>query len=457
MESFAVLWETVLKKLEEFYEQKGDSFAFKSYVQPISPEYEENGRFFFKVPSALVREQIQQRFYVNILDAMREQLSASGQSRAVEIVLLTPEELDQNLLSRQKRESRSSITLRPAFTFENFVVGSSNAMAHAAALAVAKNPGLGYNPLLIYGGVGLGKTHLMHAIGNRILENAPDTSIIYITTEAFTNEYIDSIQRGTIAEFREKLRSADVLMIDDIQFIGSRRADRTQEELFYTFNTLFESERQIILTSDKRPSEIPRLEERLLSRFNNGLLADISLPDYETRVAILRSKSGFIKELLGFSLEIDDEVFHYIASREESNIRDLEGALKRVIASAKLNKLTTSVDIELARVALKDFFSEPASKAVTPALVIRTVCEYYDVREDDIMSAKRNKEIAFPRQVIMYILKDMTDYSNQKISESVGRGDHTTAIYAYDKIKEMMGADPTIQDQISDITARIRE
>ena len=463
MNSYTVLWETVIKKLEIYYTKSGNNFQFEQYIRHLSPEFEENGVYYFKVPNSYYKEQIEARFENKITETLCEENAFStGIRKDVSVKILTPEEFDRELIRNQESSSNASsarnygsITLRPTFTFENFVVGSSNELAHAASLAVANAPGFAYNPLFIYGGVGLGKTHLMHAIGNRILENNPNANIIYITTESFTNEYIDSIQKHTTEAFRNKFRSADVLMIDDIQFIS--KAERTQEELFHTFNTLYESDRQIVFSSDKPPAEIPKMEERLLSRFNSGLLTDIRLPDYETRVAILRNKSSFIKQILGFNFDIDDEVFHYIASREESNIRDLEGALKRLIANAKLNHISSNITMEMAEVALKDFFKGPAVKAITPSLVIRTVCDYYDISEDDVRSSRRNKEIAFPRQIIMYVLKELTDFSNQKISESVGRGDHTTAIYAYDKIKSSMETDSVLKAQIGDILMRIKE
>ncbi|MBQ9941388.1 MAG: chromosomal replication initiator protein DnaA [Christensenellaceae bacterium] len=461
MNSFSVLWESTLKKLNAFYAQTTNQLGFSANIGKLSPEFEEDGVYYFKVQNDYYKESIQLRFLDKIREVLAEEVFAStGRRQNVEMVLFTPKELDIHLLSMQQTQpaapARSNaISLKPGFTFESFVVGSSNQFAHAAALSVATSPGLVFNPLTIYGGVGLGKTHLMHAIGNRILEKNPDAKIIYTTTEAFTNEFIDSIQNNTPQLFRNKYRSVDVLMIDDIQFIA--KAQRTQEELFHTFNTLSDNGKQLIFSSDKPPSEIPKLEERLLSRFNSGLLTDIILPDYETRVAILKNKLPLIKEQICCPLDIDDEVLHYIASREESNIRDLEGALKKVIAHAQLSRSVSSINMDIARVALKDFFTEPVVKSITPKVVIKAVCDYFDVTEADILGPKRSQDIVYPRQIIMYLLKTLTSFSNQKISESVGRGDHTTTIHAYDKISALLKTDPETQAAITDITGKIKE
>jgi len=459
MNSFTILWESALKKLETFYSQHNNSFGFNTYVKILSPEFEENGRYFFKVPNDYYKEQIQERFLWKITEAMKEaSFEATGKSRPAELRILTPQELDEQLMAAREQYTpirKNNISLNPNYTFDTFVVGSSNNLAHAASLAVANAPGLAYNPLFIYGGVGLGKTHLMHAIGNSVLEKKPEAQIIYITSEAFTNEFIESIQKNSQENFRNKYRNVDILLIDDIQFIA--KAQRTQEELFHTFNTLYEASKQIIFSSDKPPSEIPKLEERLLSRFQWGLLTDIRLPDYETRVAILKNKVPLIKEKIRCNLDIDDEVLHYIASKEESNIRDLEGALKKVIASAHLENALSYVSMDLARHALKDFFIEPAAKTITPKLVIKNVCEYYEISEEDVFSKKKNREIAFPRQVIMYLLKHMTDFTNKKICECVGLRDHSTAIYAYDKVASLIKTDMETQNAVNDIVSRIRE
>ncbi|PWL49331.1 MAG: chromosomal replication initiator protein DnaA [Clostridiales bacterium] len=457
MNSFTVLWESALKKLESYYEANQNTIAFSTYIKILSPAFEENGKYIFKVPNEIYKEQFQERFAPLIFQTMKECcLETYGQDRALEIFYYTPEELDQYLLNRPAApRALGDIALNPNYTFDTFVVGKNNNLAHAASLAVANSPGIAYNPLFIYGGSGLGKTHLMHAIGNRILEQNPSARIIYITTEAFTTEFIESIQKHTSEAFRNKFRKVDVLLIDDIQFIS--RARETQEELFHTFNTLREANKQIILSSDKPPEEIPRLEERLISRFKWGLTTDIGLPDYETRVAILKKKAPYIKELTHCTLEIEDEVFTYIASKEDSNIRDLEGALNRVIASAQLDSSLRAITLNVAIGALGNFFTSPVSKVITPKNVIRKVCEYYDITEEEIMSKTKSRNIAYPRQIAMYLLKKLTDLTNQKIGECVGLTNHSTVIHAYKKISEDMEKDPDLQGILTDITQKIKE
>lgn len=456
MNSFTVLWESALKKLENYYSLNNNYVGFNTYIKVLSPEFEENGQYVFKVANDYYKEQIEERFQPQIMRILQEcYQEVFGQAKSVEVLILTPSEIDTFLLKRPRAvRTIGDITLNPNYTFDTFVVGKSNNLAHAASLGVANAPGLAYNPLFIYGGVGLGKTHLMHAIGNHILETTPTAKIIYITTEAFTNEFIEAIQKHTTESFRNKFRKVDVLLIDDIQFISKTR--ETQEELFHTFNTLREAGKQIILSSDKPPADIPRLEERLLSRFQWGLLTDIGLPDYETRVAILKNKAPYIKELIHCSLEIDDDVIDYIATKEDTNIRDLEGALKKVIASAQLDSTLTSITLPIAKSALENFFIEPTVKIVTPRLIIKEVCSYYDISEEDIKSKKKNRDIAFPRQIAMYLLKSLTDLTNQKICDYVGLSNHTTVIYACDKIGDLAREDLEMQTVLSDLTQKIK-
>ncbi len=457
MNSFTVLWESALKKLENYYSLNNNFTGFNTYVKILSPEFEDNGIYVFKVPNNYYKEQITERFKPQILNVMKDcYKEAHGQIRAMEVLILTPPELDDMRMERPHVPiPAGGIFLNPNYTFDTFVVGKSNNLAHAASLAVANAPGMAYNPLFIYGGVGLGKTHLMHAIGNHIQKNKNTAHIIYITTEAFTNEFIESIQKHTTEAFRNKFRKVDVLLIDDIQFISKTR--ETQEELFHTFNTLREANKQIILSSDKPPAEIPRLEERLLSRFQWGLLTDIGLPDYETRVAILKNKAPYIKELIHCSLPIDDDVLDYIASKEDTNIRDLEGALKKVIASAQLDSTLRSITLPVTINALKNFFAIPVAKVITPKYVVKKVCEYYDISEEDIASKKKNREIAFPRQVAMYLIKSLTDLTNQKICDYVGLTNHSTVIYACNKIETMVKKDTELQNILTDITQKIKE
>ena len=317
--------------------------------------------------------------------------------------------------------------LKPRYTFDTFVVGANNALAHAASLAVAESPGEIYNPLFIYGGVGLGKTHLMHSIAHFILKNNPKAKILYVTSEKFTNELIDAIRNKnniSTTEFREKYRNNDVLLIDDIQFIIGKES--TQEEFFHTFNALHEAKKQIIISSDKPPKEIETLEERLRSRFEWGLTVDIQSPDYETRMAILRKK----EELEGYN--IDNEVIKYIATHIKSNIRELEGALTKIVALSKLNK--KEITLELAEEALKDLISPNAVREITPELIINVVADHYKIQPSDITSSKRNKEVVYPRQIVMYLCRHMTNTSLQAIGKELGGKDHTTIIHGADKI-----------------------
>ena len=341
------------------------------------------------------------------------------------------EKPDNQLLPNTNDVSQTALqnaNLNPRYTFDSFVVGANNNLAHAAALAVAESPGEMYNPLFIYGGVGLGKTHLMHAIAHFILKNNPDAKILYVSSEKFTNELIDAIRNKnniSTTEFREKYRNNDVLLIDDIQFIIGKES--TQEEFFHTFNTLYEAKKQIIISSDKPPKDLETLEERLRSRFEWGLTVDIQSPDYETRMAILRKK----EEMEGYN--IDNEVIKYIATNIKSNIRELEGALTKIVALSKLDH-NKEINIALAEEALKDIISPGAERKVTPELIIQVVADHFGITPLDIASQKRNKEVVYPRQIVMYLCQSMTDASLQEIGRYLGGRDHTTIIHGREKI-----------------------
>jgi len=345
-----------------------------------------------------------------------------------------------NKVSQAKASTtKSNISfLNPRYTFDTFVVGANNNLAHAASLAVAESPAEIYNPLFIYGGVGLGKTHLMHSIAHYILEQNPKSKVVYVTSEKFTNELIESIrnENTTPTEFREKYRNIDVLLIDDIQFIIGK--ERTQEEFFHTFNTLHESKKQIIISSDKPPKDILTLEERLRSRFEWGLTVDIQSPDYETRMAILKKK----EELDGLS--IDNEVMKYIATNIKSNIRELEGALTKIVALSRLKK--TEVNVILAEEALKDLISPNDKKKITPEYIIEIVSEHFNVNQTDIYSSKKSRNIAFPRQIAMYLCRQLTDYSLTDIGKLLGNRDHSTILHGCDKIIKDIEKDATLQN-----------
>jgi chromosomal replication initiator protein len=336
--------------------------------------------------------------------------------------------------------------LNPKYTFETFVVGNSNRFAHAAALAVAEAPAKAYNPLFIYGGVGLGKTHLMQAIGHFVLLHSPDTRVVYLSTETFTNELINAIRDHNTVEFRNRYRNTDVLLVDDVQFLAGK--ETTQEEFFHTFDALHAAAKQIVISSDRPPKEIATLEDRLRSRFEWGLISDIQPPDLETRIAILRKKA-FIEKL-----NAPHDVITYIATQFESNIRELEGALIRVVAYSALSN--EQVALDLATEALRDMLPTTQQREITADLIQNVVADYYDIETDELKLRKRNRAIAFPRQIAMYLCRELTDMSLPKIGEVFGGRDHTTVIHAYDKISSAVNEDTSLQSAISVITTRIK-
>ena len=331
-------------------------------------------------------------------------------------------------------------------TFDTFVIGPGNRFPHAASLAVAEAPAEAYNPLFIYGGVGLGKTHLMHAIGHHVLSNKPNAKVIYTSSEKFTNEFIKSIRDNETEAFREKYRKIDVLLIDDIQFIQNK--EQTQEEFFHTFNELHQNNKQIVISSDRPPKEIAKLEDRLRSRFEWGLIVDITPPDSETRMAILQKK---IEEE---NLDIPPEALNYIANQIQSNIRELEGALTRLLAYSKLQG--KPITTELTAEALKDIIQSPKSKKITIQDIQKVVGQYYSVRIEDFSAKKRTKSIAYPRQIAMYLSRELTDFSLPKIGEEFGGRDHTTVIHAHEKIANDIKSDPTFKQEVENLEKEIR-
>lgn len=334
--------------------------------------------------------------------------------------------------------------LNSKYRFDTFVVGGNNRFAHSASLAVAESPGDTYNPLYIYGGAGLGKTHLIHSIGHFILDNNPDTKVLYVTSEQFTNEVIESIRSGNTAKMnklREKYRTVDVLLLDDVQFIIGKES--TQEEFFHTFNVLHAAGKQIIISSDKPPKELETLEERFRSRFEWGLIADIQVPDYETRMAILKKNAEI------YNKEIDDEIYKYIATNIKSNIRELEGAFNKVIAFSRLNKV--NINMDNVEEALKDIIYPNKSREITPKLIINVVAEHYGVNPDDITSKRRNSEFVQPRQVVMYLCRVLTEESFQNIGNILGKKDHTTVIHGHKKIEEDILTNEELRNKIETI------
>ena len=353
-----------------------------------------------------------------------------------EISLVLPEEIKEEVTPQPAlaaapvslNENIEKANLNPRYTFDTFVVGNNNKMAHAASVAVAESPGEAYNPLFIYGGVGLGKTHLMHSIAHFVLQKNPSAKVLYVTSEYFTNELIDSIRNGnnsTMSKFREKYRNIDVLLIDDIQFIIGKES--TQEEFFHTFNSLHGAKKQIVISSDKPPKDMEILEDRLRSRFEWGLIVDISSPDYETRMAILRKK----EELDGY--KIDDEVIEYIAKNVKSNIRELEGSLNKIMAYANLEQ--KEINLDLAEKVLKDIISPNQKRIITPELILDIVAEHFDLTASDLIGNKRNSKIVFPRQIAMYLCRNMTEVTLKNIGKVLGGRDHTTIMNGISKIE----------------------
>jgi len=368
--------------------------------------------------------------------------------------------LEKDIINKEKEEAAPVISapvyninlenahLNPKYKFDTFVVGSNNKLAQSASLAVAENPGEVYNPLYLYGGPGLGKTHLMHSIGHFILEQNPNMKVLYVTSEQFTNEVIESIRSGNAAsmtKLREKYRNVDVLMVDDVQFIIGKES--TQEEFFHTFNALHEARKQIILSSDKPPKEMETLDERFLSRFAWGLIADIQAPDYETRVAILQ-KYAETNEF-----RIDDEIVNYIAANVKSNIRELEGAFNQIVAFSRLNNVV--ITLPLAEEALKNVIYPNKPKDITPTIIINIVAEHFGVRPEDITSNRRNAEYVLPRHVVMYLCRTLLDISQDNIAKILNRKNHTSVMYAVDKIEEELKNDDDLRNKVDIIIKKI--
>lgn len=363
----------------------------------------------------------------------------------------TPSSIDSapsNIEETSNIDLKIAANLNPNYTFDNFVVGGNNNFAHAYALAVAESPAKEYNPLFIYGGVGLGKTHLMHSIGNFILDRNPNAKVRCVTSEVFTNEVINAIRsenQSAIMEFRDKYRNLDVLLIDDIQFIIGK--ERSQEEFFHTFNTLKESNKQIVISSDKPPKQMATLEERFKTRFEMGLTVDISSPDYETRMAIIKKKS----ELEGYN--ISDDIFEYIATNIKSNIRELEGALTKIVAFSRVTR--RPVDIEIAKEVLKDIISPEDNKVITPELIINTVADHFNITMADISSKKKSQDIVFPRQIAMYLCRQYTETSLQEVGQYLGKRDHTTVMHSIEKIQHELDTNESTRNIVNVIIKKI--
>ena len=431
-------------------EKRHKPIAFTTWLEPLQVYKVEGNTVTIIVPSGTIGvDYINKRYLLPLQVAIVE---ATGKNYQISLVL--PEDIQDEIQETVKEEDSSlnenivKAGLNPRYTFDTFVVGSNNKMAHAASLAVAESPGEAYNPLFIYGGVGLGKTHLMHSIAHFVLQKNPNAKVLYVTSETFTNELIDSIRNGnnsTMSKFREKYRDIDVLLIDDIQFIIGKES--TQEEFFHTFNALHGAKKQIVISSDKPPKDMEILEDRLRSRFEWGLIVDISSPDYETRMAILRKK----EELDGYS--IDNEVIEYIARNVKSNIRELEGSLNKIMAYANLEK--SEINLALAEKVLKDIISPNEKRVITPELITDIVADHFDLTPADIIGNRRNSQIAFPRQIVMYLCRHMTDCTLKIIGQYLGGRDHTTIMNGINKIEAELETSESTREVIDILKKKI--
>jgi len=422
----------LLKKAKELLREEVTSISFDTWIKPLEIESINDNHIVFIATTEYQRDYLQNRYASLMFNTLKYITNkewsfsvviedANSQKKADEIIK-TPNDnsndIDIDLDAINK-------TLNPKYTFETFVVGNNNRFAHAAAFAVGDAPATAYNPLFIYGGVGLGKTHLMHAIGNKILRNNRKAKILYVTSEKFTNQMINAIKDNTNELFRNKYRNIDVLLIDDIQFIAGK--ERVQEEFFHTFNTLYENGKQIIISSDKPPRDIPLLEDRLKSRFEWGLLADISCPDYETRLAILRKKAQDEKVI------IDDNILSNISNKIDSNIRELEGVFNKIVAIASLTN--SEITMALAEKIINEFKTQ-SEKVISSDFIKETIAKYFNINKDDLSGNKRSNDVAFPRQIAMYICREVANMSFPKIGEDFGNRDHSTVMHAYRKIEK---------------------
>ena len=445
-------WDKILLTLKE--EHEISNISYSTWLEPLKPHSFKDNTVTIIVPEQTFLQYVNKKYGFLLKVTISEFLEKECEVdfKVKEQIVETEEPSAPQLIKNNKvsvsPDVIQSANLNPKYTFDTFVVGGNNNLAHAAALAVAESPGEIYNPLFIYGGVGLGKTHLMHAIAHFILKNNAKSKILYVTSETFTNELIDAIRNKnniTTTEFREKYRNNDVLLIDDIQFIIGKES--TQEEFFHTFNTLYESKKQIIISSDKPPKEIETLEERLRSRFEWGLTVDIQSPDYETRMAILRKK----EEMEGYN--IDNEVIKYIATNIKSNIRELEGALNKLLAYSNLEK--TEITMEIAQKELQNIITPDKPKEITPQLIIEVVSEHFQISLDQMISKNRSKDIARPRQIAMYLCKNMTDTPLDSIGALLGGRDHSTIIHGVQKISDEYESDETTRSLIDTIKKKI--
>ena len=413
----------LLTKAKELLKEETTKISYETWIKNLEIQNADNGNIVLVASSSFQKEAIYSRYHDLLTNTFN---FITNKDCNVSIISKDEIQSDDSMESDFNSNcGNSNPTLDPKYTFDSFVVGNNNRFAHAAALAVAEAPATSYNPLFLYGGVGLGKTHLMHAIGNSILRKNKNYNILYVTSEKFTNQLINSIKDNSNEQFRNKHRNIDVLLIDDIQFIAGK--ERVQEEFFHTFNALHENGKQIILSSDRPPKDIQLLEDRLKSRFEWGLIADISNPDYETRLAILRKKAQLD------NINIDDEILSNIATRIDTNIRELEGALNKLIAKASLTN--SPITLEMAERAINDIIAQQ-DKVFSSEFVQETVAKYFNIDAKDLRGSKRSNDIAFPRQIAMYLCRNVAQMSLPQIGKDFGKRDHTTVMHACTKIEQ---------------------
>ena len=437
MDRLMNLWNRVLEEIE----QEVSTVSYDTWIKPIRPLGMTETAIRLSVPDEINMDMILTKFRSMLESCIA---LAAGQAYELEVVCEKPRVKEAGA----GEAIRSQSPLNPKYSFENFVVGNKNNLAYAAALAVAEVPSsTKNNPLFIYGGSGLGKTHLLHAIGNYFLKNYPDKRVLYTTSEKFTYELVNAIREKKNQEFRDRHRNVDLLLMDDVQFLASK--ELAQEELFHTFNTLYEAGKQIVLTSDRLPSETPHLAERLKSRFQMGLLADVQPPDYETRLAILRAKIE--EEYFTF----DEEIVEYVANNIKSNVRDLEGAVKRILAYAGIER-TNTISMELAQKALKEILSTLPKRDITTKVIIDEVEKYFRLPGGTLATKRRSNDVAYPRHIAMYIAREVLDESYPRIGEEFNR-DHTTVMTAVKKIRENLSGDTELSAIIQDLVENINK
>ena len=433
MYAAAYVWAKVLSYLED----RMTNITVSAHFDDAEIMELTNEHLIIYSPSEFRRSTIVNRYSAMIQDALKEIFDSDAK-----LIVFGEKELNA---FKNRGKVNTSMDFNPQFTFESFVVGPSNRMAHSAAIAVSNTPGQVYNPLFIYGPPGVGKTHLLYAIANGILRQNPESNVVYIKGDQFTNELIAAIQSGKNIEFRSKYREADLFLIDDVQFIAGKES--TQEEFFHTFNKLYEEHKQIVMTSDRKPSDMLTLEDRLKTRFEWGLMADVQPPDYETRMAILKNKA---KQL---GLELSDDVCNYIAVNITSNVRQIEGTVKKILAYRDLNNMP--LDLDHISVVISDMFKSEGNALPTPSLIISQVCKFYNVDETALRGTQKNKNIAEPRQIAMYLIRKLTNLSLPDIGKEFNR-DHTTVLHGTKKIEvSLKNGDTHLQNNIRDITANI--